>query len=108
MAEEYTKDSFPSEVLGADKPVLVDFWSDGCPPCKRLSPVIDELAVENEGSAGVGKVNVGDNMELAVEYGVSAVPTMLVFKDGKVVERIQGYKDKGELQAVLDKHTVSA
>lgn len=108
MAEEFSVDTFKTEVLGSDKPVLVDFWSHGCPPCKRLAPVIDQLAVDNEGSAKVGKVNVGDNMDLAVEYGVSAVPTILLFKGGEVVERLQGYKDKNELQAIIDSHATSA
>ena len=108
MASEFSVDTFKSEVLGSEKPVLVDFWSDGCPPCKRLAPVIEELATDNEGNAKVGKVNVGDNMDLAVEYGISAVPTILVFKGGEVVERIQGYQDKAKLQQVLDSHATSA
>mgnify|MGYP000218144684 CR=1 FL=1 len=102
MAAEFSAASFKSDVLESDKPVLVDFWSHGCPPCKRLAPVIDELATENEGKSVVGKVNVGENMELATEYGITAVPTILVFKGGEVVERMQGYKDKGELQTAID------
>lgn len=108
MASEFSVETFKTEVLGSEQPVLVDFWSHGCPPCKRLAPVIDQLAIDNEGTAKVGKVNVGDNMDLAVEYGVSAVPTILLFKGGEVVERMQGYKDKGELQAVLDTHATTA
>lgn len=108
MASEFSVATFESEVLGSSKPVLVDFWSDGCPPCKRLAPVIDELATENEGQAVVGKVNVGDNMDLAIQYGISAVPTILVFKGGEVVERMQGYQDKSQLQSVLDNHATSA
>lgn len=108
MASEFSVETFKTEVLGSKQPVLVDFWSHGCPPCKRLAPVIDQLAIDNEGTAKVGKVNVGDNMDLAVEYGVSAVPTILLFKGGEVVERMQGYKDKGELQAVLDTHATTA
>ena len=101
MATEFSTDSFKS-VLESDKPVLVDFWSHGCPPCKRLAPVIDELATENDGKSVVGKVNVGENMELATEYGISVVPTILLFKNGEVVERVQGYQDKSQLQALLD------
>lgn len=108
MASEFSVATFQTEVLESDKTVLVDFWSDGCPPCKRLAPVIDELATENEGNAVVGKVNVGDNMDLAMKYGISAVPTILVFKGGEVVERLQGFKDKGELQTVLNNHATSA
>ena len=105
---EFTDDNFDAEVTNSQTPVLVDFWSDGCPPCKRLAPVIEELASENEGSAKVGKVNVGDNMDLAVQYGISAVPTILVFKGGEVVERIQGFQDKSKLQEVLDTHATPA
>lgn len=104
MAAEFTKETFESDVLGSEQPVLVDFFSDGWPPCKRLGPVIDELAVDNEGTAKVGKVNVGQHMELAVQFGISAVPTILVFKGGEVVERMQGFKDKGELQSAIDAH----
>jgi len=104
MATEFSVESFESEVLKSDTPVLVDFWSLGCPPCKRLAPVIEELAAENAGTAKVGKVNVGEHMDLAMEYGISAVPTILLFKGGEVVERFQGFKDKGELQGVIDAH----
>ncbi|MCL4126004.1 UNVERIFIED_CONTAM: hypothetical protein GTU68_031064 [Idotea baltica] len=102
MAAEFSAASFKSDVLESDKPVLVDFWSHGCPPCKRLAPVIDELATENDGKSVVGKVNVGENMELATEYGITAVPTILVFKGGEVVGRMQGYQDKGDLQSAID------
>jgi thioredoxin 1 len=108
MAAEFSVATFKSEVLGSEKPVMVDFWSHGCPPCKRLAPVIDELANDNEGNAKIGKVNVGDNMDLAVEYGISAVPTILVFKGGEVVERMQGFQDKSKLQEILDAHATSA
>ena len=101
MATEFSTDTF-KEALQSDKPVLIDFWSHGCPPCKRLAPVIDELATDNEGKTVVGKVNVGENMELATEYGISVVPTILLFKNGEVVERVQGYQDKGQLQALID------
>ena len=102
MATEFSTASFKTDVLESDKPVLVDFWSHGCPPCKRLAPVIDELSSENEGKSVVGKCNVGDNMELATEYGITAVPTILLFKGGEIVERLQGYQDKAKLQEVID------
>ncbi|MEL7498066.1 MAG: thioredoxin [Planctomycetota bacterium] len=101
MATEFTPDTFKS-VLESEQPVLVDFWGHGCPPCKRLGPVIDELATDNEGKSLVGKVNVHDHQELAVEYGISVIPTILLFKNGEVVERLQGYQDKTDLQALLD------
>lgn len=102
MAAEFSAASFKADVLDSEKPVLVDFWSHGCPPCKRLAPVIDELATENEGKSVVGKVNVGENMELATEYGITAVPTILLFHKGEVVQRAQGYQDKSELQTMID------
>ena len=105
MAAEFSQDSFEAEVLKSDQPVLVDFFGDHCPPCKRLAPVIDELATENEGTFKIGKVNVNDNMELAMKYAVTAVPTLLVFKGGEVVERTQGFQDKDKLQAMLNNHS---
>ena len=105
MAAEFTEDTFKSDVLGSDTPVLVDFYSDSWGPCKRLGPVIEELTADNDGVAKIGKVNVGDHMSLAVEYGIAAVPTILIFKGGEVVERMQGYKDKGELQTAINEHT---
>lgn len=101
MATEFTSDTFKS-VLESDKPVLVDFWGHGCPPCKRLGPVIEELATDNDGKSVVGKVNVHDHQELAVEYEITAIPTILVFKGGEVVGRLQGYQDKSQLQGLLD------
>lgn len=103
MAAVYTNDNFEAEVLTSEQPVLVDFWSDGCPPCKRLSPIIDALAAANENTK-IGKVNVGENMELAMSHGITAVPTILLFKGGEVVERMQGFKDQAELQGVIDAH----
>ena len=103
MAAEFNNDNFETEVLGSEQPVLVDFWSEGCPPCKRLVPVIDALAEAND-SAKVGKVNVSENMDLAVKFGISAVPTILVFKDGDVVERVTGYQDQAQLQSMINPH----
>ena len=104
MATEYSTDTFESEVLQSNEPVLVDFWSLGCPPCKRLAPVIDHLASQNEGTAKVGKVNVGEHTDLAMEYGITAVPTILLFKNGDVVERLQGYQDQSVLQEIINSH----
>ena len=101
MATEFTTDTFKS-ALETDKAVLIDFWGHGCPPCKRLGPVIEELANENEGKSVVGKVNVHDHQELAIEYAINVIPTILLFKGGEVVTRLEGYKDKTELQALLD------
>ena len=101
MAAEYNEDNFEAEVLKAGTPVLVDFWSEGCPPCRELSPVIDELSSEIGDKGKVGKVNVSENMELAMKYGVAAVPTLLVFKDGEVVARQVGAVPKSQLEEML-------
>lgn len=104
MAKEFTSDNFDTETLASKTPVLVDFYSESCGPCKRLGPVIEELATENEENAKVGKLDVTQNMELAMKFGISAVPTILVFKGGEVVERLTGYREKNVLQDLLDKH----
>ena len=102
MAHEFTPENFKTDVIESDKAVLVDFWGEGCPPCKRLLPVIEELASDNDGKSVVGKVNVHQHQELAAEYGIANIPTIILFKGGEVVERLVGYKDKSELQALLD------
>ena len=91
MAIQITKDTFDTEVLKSDKPVLVDFWATWCGPCKMISPMIDELASEVADTAVVGKVELeGDNQALAAEYGVRSIPCLLFFKDGEVKDQIVG------------------
>lgn len=90
MANIYTETNFEIEVILADKPVLVDFWSDSCSPCKMIAPLIDELAETMEGKAYVGKVDVDRNQQLAVKYGIRVIPCLLFFKDGEVKEMITG------------------
>lgn len=94
MAIQFSVDNFESEVLKSDIPVLVDFWATWCPPCRALSPVIDELASDVGGTAKVGKLNIDEAKEIAVKYGINSIPTVLLFKDGEVVKTIAGAKDK--------------
>ena len=102
MAEiKLTADNFENEVLKADKPVLVDFWAEWCGPCKMIAPIVAEIAEKYEGKVKVGKINIDEEIKLAVEYGVTSIPTLLLFKNGEVVKKTIGYSPKGELIAEL-------
>jgi len=102
-----TKDNFDQEVLRSDKPVLVDFWASWCAPCLNLAPTVEEIA-EEQPSIKVGKVNVDDEQELARQFRVMSIPTLMVFKDGELVEREPGGKSKAEILEMigLQKETV--
>jgi thioredoxin 1 len=99
---ELTDTNFQSEVLNSNEPVLVDFWAPWCGPCRKIAPMIDELASEYSGSVRVGKVNIDDNQQAAMQYGIEAIPTLIVFKGGKPVQRFQGIPAKARLQEALD------
>jgi len=99
---ELKDDDFQQEVLSANEPVLVDFWAPWCGPCRQITPLIEELASENEGSAKVLKVNIDENPQTAQTYGVMSIPTIMVFKDGDVKERFVGVQPKAKLQEALD------
>lgn len=91
-----TKNNFEQEVLNSDKPVLVDFWATWCGPCKMLAPIVEEIANEYS-NIKVGKVNIDDEGELAIEFGIVSIPTLLLFEDGKVTKKEIGYRTKDQL-----------
>ena len=99
---EINDDNFTSEVLESSEPVLVDFWAPWCGPCRQLAPIVEELAAENAGAVRVTKVNVDEAGKTAQEYGISSIPTLLLFKNGEVQQRIVGVKPKPQLQELLD------
>ena len=102
MAIKFTKDNFETEVLGSPIPVMVDFWAEWCGPCRMVGPVIEELSEELSGTAKVGKVNVDEESDLAREYNVMTIPTIMIFKEGNMTERVSGFRDKEELKKLLE------
>ena len=103
MAEiKITAENFEKEVLQAQEPVLVDFWADWCGPCRMLGPVLEEIARDYEGSLRVGKVNVDEQPELAQAFGIASIPTLLVIRDGRTVNRAVGVRSKEEILQMLN------
>ena len=102
MAElTITKDNFQAEVLDSDKPVLVDFWAAWCGPCKMLAPTIEQIAEELDGEIKVGKVNVDEEPELAMQFGIMSIPTVIVFKEGQVYNKTMGFQPKESILELL-------
>ena len=101
---ELTTDTFKSTVTGATTPVLVDFWAPWCGPCKAIAPILEELATEFDGKLKIAKVNIDDNEAVAAEYGVRAIPTMILFKGGQVAETLVGTMPKAALRAKITAH----
>ena len=102
-ALEVTDDSFASEVLNSELPVLVDFWAEWCGPCKMVSPIVEELSNEYNGKVKVSKLDVDSNPQTATNYGIRGIPTLLMFKDGSAVDQIVGAVPKTQIAERLDK-----
>ncbi len=102
LVQEFTDDNFKSEVLGSKQPVLVDFWAEWCMPCRMLTPTIEEVASDFNGKAKVGKIDTDKSRNVAVEYKITAIPTVIIFKDGQVKKKFVGLTSKGELAGALN------
>jgi thioredoxin 1 len=102
--QTFTDDNFDSTVIQAAQPVLVDFWAEWCGPCKRLAPTVDALATDFTGRLVVGKLNVDENPNTAGRFSIRGIPTLLLFKSGKVVESIVGLAEKDHLAKIIERH----
>lgn len=102
MAEiKLTKANFEQEVVNSDIPVLVDFWATWCGPCKMIAPFVTEIANENEGKIKIGKINVDEEPELAVQFKISSIPTLMLFENGQVKDMLVGYRPKADIESML-------
>jgi thioredoxin 1 len=101
---EANEANFQAVVLNSETPVLVDFWAEWCSPCRMIAPIVDEIATEYEGKLRVAKLDADENQNILMEYGVMGIPTLILFKGGKVVERITGYLPKGKILPKLENH----
>ena len=101
MSKEVTDASFQSDVLEHDKPIMVDFWAEWCGPCRAVSPILDKIAEEHSDKLDIVKLNVDDNPETALKYGITSIPAMYVFVKGEIVKRVIGAKPKPALEADL-------
>lgn len=102
MAEiKLTKANFEQEVVNSDIPVLVDFWATWCGPCKMIAPFVTEIANENEGKIKIGKINVDEEPELAIQFKISSIPTLMLFENGQVRDMLVGYRPKADIESML-------
>ena len=102
MAETFTSGNWNEKVLQSDKPVLVDFWAEWCGPCRMIGPIVEEIAKEYDGKAVVGKLNVDENGDIAGNYGIRSIPTLIVFKGGQIVDKIVGAVPKPSITQKID------
>lgn len=100
--KEFTDGNFEAEVLRSPEPVVVDFWAEWCQPCRMLGPTIDALATKYNGKAKIGKVDIDNNQKIAADFGIMAIPTVLVFKGGQIVKRFQGLTSEAVLSGAID------
>ncbi len=104
LTVQVTDSSFDQEVLNNSGPVLVDFWADWCGPCHTIAPVLEELANEYQGRLRVGKVNVDENPETLARFGIGGIPTLILFKDGELKEKVVGVQPKSQLIGLIDQY----
>ncbi|MFN8237068.1 MAG: thioredoxin [Chitinophagales bacterium] len=102
MAVEITNDNFKEKVLDTKGVTLIDFWAEWCGPCRLIGPVVEELSKEYDGKATIGKLNVDENRDVAAQYGIMSIPTLLFFKDGQLIDKHVGVASKGDLKKKLD------
>jgi thioredoxin 1 len=100
--KEFTDGNFESEVLKSDQPVLVDFWAEWCMPCRMLAPTIDKIARDYNGKVKVGKLDTDANRDVSIKYGINAIPTVILFKGGQVVQKFVGLKQERDFKEALD------
>ncbi|HEU4713086.1 MAG TPA: thioredoxin [Pyrinomonadaceae bacterium] len=108
FVKEVSDSSFESDVLGSDKPVLVDFWAQWCAPCRMLAPTVEAVAERFRDTASVVKMNVDDNPSTSQRYGIKGIPTLILFRDGKEVERVVGATSKESIARMIDKYVTAA
>ena len=100
--KEFTDQNFDAEVINSDQPVLVDFWAEWCGPCRMLAPTIDKIATDYAGKVKVGKVDTDSNRDVSIKYGINAIPTVILFKNGQVAQKFVGLRQEKDFKEALD------